>query len=69
MATAEEKLGDHAVELVRLEAIKTDRDIFFKAKKFLELTTIEHSFQIKKNLNHILQMDNYLDMYMPIKLQ
>ena len=69
MDEAERQLCEHKQELIRIEYIKTDRDLFFKRIKDLEITTIESDLQIKKNNNHVRQLDNYLHLYNPIELQ
>lgn len=56
-------------ETKRLEAVKTDRSLFFKTKKKLDLKDLEQDIKLFKNTNHCITLDNYLEKYLPIRSQ
>ena len=56
-------------ETTRLEADKTDRTLFVKTKKKLDLKDLEQDIKLFKNTNHCITLDNYLEKYLPIRTQ
>ena len=69
MSETRKTLKVHDDEMNRIDYIKTNIDRFEAAQKKNELQSIQHNMQIKKNLNHIRQLDNFMNLYIPIKLQ
>lgn len=63
---SETEITSHGHELKRLEHDKTDLKIFVEARKKFELADISHEFRIKKNYNHCIALDNYMDNYLPL---
>ena len=56
-------------ETTRLEATKTDKSLFFKTKKKLDLKDLEQDIKLFKNTNHCITLDNYSEKYLPIRTQ
>ena len=56
-------------ETTRLETVKTDRTLFFKTKKKLDLKDLEQDIKLFKNTNHCVTLDNYCEKYLPIRTQ
>ncbi len=56
-------------ETVRLEGDKTDKKLFYKTKKKLDLKDLEQDIKLFKNVNHCITLDNYLEKYLPIRTQ
>ena len=56
-------------ETVRLEADKTDKTLFYKTKKKLDLKDLEQDIKLFKNTNHCVTLDNYCEKYLPIRTQ
>ena len=54
-------------ETTRLETDKTDKTLFYKAKKNLDLKDLEQDIKLFKNTNHCATLDNYLEKYLPIR--
>ena len=69
MKTAEDAILALEKETVRLEAVKTDRSLFFKTKKKLDLKDLEQDIKLFKNTNHCITLDNYSEKYLPIRTQ
>ena len=69
MKTAEEHIEILEKEALRLEADKTDKKLFFKVKKKLDLKDLEQDIKLFKNTNHCIALDNYLEKYLPIRSQ
>lgn len=57
------------VETTRLEADKTDKTLFYRIKKKLDLKDLEQDIKLFKNTNHCITLDNYLEKYLPIRSQ
>ena len=56
-------------ETTRLEADKTDKTLFYRVKKKLDLKDLEQDIKLFKNTNHCVTLDNYLEKYLPIRTQ
>ena len=66
---SEDSIMDLEKEAIRLEADKTDKTLFFKTKKKLDLKDLEQDIKLFKNTNHCITLDNYLEKYLPIRTQ
>ena len=69
MKTAEDAILALEKETRRLEADKTDRTLFYKTKKKLDLKDLEQDIKLFRNVNHCITLDNYLEKYLPIRTQ
>ena len=69
MKSAEGAILKLEKETVRLEADKTDKVLFYKTKKKLDLKDLEQDIKLFKNTNHCITLDNYLEKYLPIRTQ
>ena len=69
MKTSEDAILGLQKETRRLEADKTDRTLFYKTKKKLDLKDLEQDIKLFKNINHCITLDNYLEKYLPIRTQ
>ena len=69
MKTAEGSILKLEKEACRLEADKTDKTLFYKTKKKLDLKDLEQDIKLFKNTNHCITLDNYLEKYLPIRTQ
>lgn len=69
MKSAEQHIMDLEKETTRLEADKTDKVLFYKTKKKLDLKDLEQDIKLFKNINHCITLDNYLEKYLPIRTQ
>lgn len=69
MKTSEDQILTLEKETRRLEADKTDRTLFYKTKKKLDLKDLEQDIKLFKNTNHCITLDNYLEKYLPIRTQ
>ena len=69
MKSAEEHIMELEKEARRLEADKTDKTLFYKTKKKLDLKDLEQDIKLFKNINHCITLDNYLEKYLPIRTQ
>lgn len=69
MKTAEGSILKLEKETCRLEGDKTDKTLFFKTKKKLDLKDLEQDIKLFKNTNHCITLDNYLEKYLPIRTQ
>lgn len=69
MKAAEEAILLLEKETLRLEADKTDKKLFYKTKKKLDLKDLEQDIKLFKNTNHCITLDNYLEKYLPIRTQ
>lgn len=56
-------------EVIRLEVDKTDKSLFYKKTKRLDLKDLEQDIKLFKNTNHCITLDNYLEKYLPIRTQ
>lgn len=54
-------------ETIRLEIDKTDKSLFYKKTKRLDLKDLEQDIKLFKNTNHCITLDNYLEKYLPIR--
>ena len=54
-------------ETIRLEFDKTDKALFYKTKKKLDVKDLEQDIKMFKNTNHCVTLDNYLEKYLPIR--
>jgi len=69
MKAAEQGILDQEKETTRLEAVKTDKSLFYKTKKKLDLKDLEQDIKLFKNTNHCITLDNYAEKYLPIRTQ
>jgi len=67
MKNGETSILELEKETARLEGDKTDKTLFYKTKKKLDLKDLEQDIKLFKNTNHCITLDNYLEKYLPIR--